>query len=235
MREYAGVNSQTGAAQWYVNYVDNNNNGAFDAGEQIASLYEYQVNNPGASIQQGTTEVYAQATQRYVDKTAIPDVRGAFNLNAEFKGFFVGAQMLYSFGGYSYDGAYATLMNNGQIGGNNWHTDILGRWQNPGDITDVPRLSSNRAGDTNYASLSSRFLTKADYLVLNNVTVGYNVPKQFLANMAINSLQLSVSGDNLWINTKRDGFNPSTSETGSSNMYRYSPLSTITFGAKFNF
>lgn len=235
MREYAGVNSQTGAAQWFVNYVDNNNNGAFDVGEQIASLHEYQVNNPGANIQQGVTEVYSQATQRYLDKTAVPDVRGAFNLNAEFKGFFVGAQMLYSLGGYSYDGAYANLMNNGQVGGNNWHTDILDRWQNPGDITNVPRLSSNRAGDTNYASLSSRFLTKADYLVLNNVTVGYNVPKQFLENMAINSLQLSVSGDNLWINSKRKGFNPSTSETGSSNIYRYSPLSTITFGAKFNF
>ncbi|SEV79792.1 SusC/RagA family TonB-linked outer membrane protein [Kaistella antarctica] len=236
MREYAGVNAQTGAAQWFVNFVDKNNNGTFDVGEQIASLYEYEQANPGASnILQGTTEVYAQATQKFLDKSAIPDIRGAFNLNAEFKGFFVAAQMLYSFGGYSYDGAYATLMQNGQIGGNNWHTDIRDRWQNPGDITNVPRLTSNRAGDTNYASLSSRFLTKSDYLVLNNVTVGYTVPKMLLANMGINTLQLSVSGDNLWINAKRDGFNPSTSETGSSNMYRYSPLSTITFGAKFNF
>ena len=236
MREYAGVNAQTGAAQWFVNFVDKNNNGTFDVGEQIASLYEYEQANPGASnILQGTTEVYSQATQKFLDKSAIPDIRGAFNLNAEFKGFFVAAQMLYSFGGYSYDGAYATLMQNGQIGGNNWHTDIRDRWQNPGDITNVPRLTSNRAGDTNYASLSSRFLTKSDYLVLNNVTVGYTVPKMLLANMGINTLQLSVSGDNLWINAKRDGFNPSTSETGSSNMYRYSPLSTITFGAKFNF
>lgn len=235
MRDYAGVNAETGAAQWYVNYVDGNSNGAFDAGEQITSLYEYQQANPGAAVLEGTTEVYSQATQRFVDKSAIPDIRGAFNMSADFKGFFVAAQMLYSFGGYSYDGAYAGLMSNGQVGGNNWHTDIRDRWQNPGDITNVPRLSSNRGGDTNYNSLSSRFLTKADYLVLNNVTVGYNVKKAFLANMGITGLQLSVSGDNLWINTKRDGFNPSTSETGSSDTYRYSPLSTITFGAKFNF
>lgn len=235
MREYAGVNAQTGAAMWYVNYVDNNNNGTFDAGEQISSLHEYQVANPGADIKTATTEVYAQATQKFLDKSAIPDVRGAFNLNATYKGFFLGAQMLYSLGGYSYDGAYANLMANGQIGGNNWHQDINNRWQNPGDITDVPRLSSNRAGDTSFASLSSRFLTKADYLVLNNVTIGYNIPKDYLANMGINSLQLSVSGDNLWLSTARKGFNPSTAETGASSIYRYSPLSTITFGAKFNF
>lgn len=235
MREYAGVNAQTGAAQWFVNYVDNNGNGSFDAGEQIASLYDYQQENPGANIQQSTTEVYAEATQKFLDKSAIPDIRGAFNLNAEFKGFFVGAQMLYSLGGYSYDGAYAGLMSNGTIGGNNWSTDIRDRWQNPGDITDTPRLTSNRGGDTNYNSRSSRFLTKSDYLVLNNVTFGYNVPQIFLDNMGITGLQLSVSGDNLWINTKRKGFNPSTSETGASDTYRYSPLSTITFGAKFNF
>ncbi len=235
MRDYAGVNAQTGAAQWYVNYVDNNNNGKFDAGEQISSLYEYQVANPGANIAEATTEVYAQATQRFVDKSAIPDVRGAFNLNAEYKGFFLGAQMLYSLGGYSYDGAYATLMRNEQVGGNNWHQDIFDRWQNPGDITNVPRLTSGRAGDTSYSSLSSRFLTKSDYLVLNNVTLGYSIPKMYLDNMGINSLQLTVSGDNLWISTARKGFNPSTAETGASDMYRYSPLSTFTFGAKFNF
>ena len=236
MREYAGVNAQTGAAQWFVNYIDKNGNGGFDKGEQIASLYEYEQANPGASnIMQGTTEVYSEATQKFLDKSAIPDIRGAANLNVEYKGFFVAAQMLYSFGGYSYDGAYAGLMHNRVVGGNNWSTDIRDRWQNPGDITNVPRLSSNRTGDANYNSLSSRFLTKSDYLVLNNVTFGYTLPKTYLANMGINSLQLSVSGDNLWINSKRKGFNPSTSETGASDQYRYSPLSTITFGAKFNF
>ncbi len=169
MREWAGVNSQTGAAQWTVHYTDTNGNGQFDSGEQISSLHEYMTANPGAVISEGVTENYAQATQKYLGKSAIPDLRGAFALNAGYKGISLSAQFLYGIGGYSYDGAYAVLMGNGQVGGNNWHTDIFQRWQNPGDITDVPRLSSNRSGDTNYNSRSSRFLTKADYLVLNNV------------------------------------------------------------------
>ena len=235
MREYAGVNPETGAARWTVHYVDTNGNGQFNAGEQIGNLHEYQVLNPNATILESTTESYAQATQKFIGKSAIPDIRGAFNLSAGYKGFFVSAQMLYSIGGYSYDYTYAGLMGNGQVGGNNWHTNIFNRWQNPGDITDTPRLTSNRSGDVNYNSLSTRFLTKADYFVLNNVTLGYTIPKVLLQNIGISNLQLTVTGDNLWIQTKRKGFNPSTSETGASNTYNYSPLSTITFGARFNF
>lgn len=235
MRDWAGVNPDTGAAKWFVNYVDANNNGKFDTGEQISSLYEYMQSNPNAKISEGTTEVYSQATQRFVGKSAMPDISGAANLSVGYKGFSLNVQMLYSFGGYAYDGAYARLMANGQVGGNNWSTDIFNRWQKPGDITDVPRLTSNRAGDTNYTSVSTRFLTKKNYFLLNNVTLGYSVPREILEGLKLNALQLTLSGDNLWIASKRRGFNPSTSETGGSSMYTYSPLSTFTFGVKVNF
>ena len=78
-------------------------------------------------------------------------------------------------------------------------------------------------------------MTKADYLVLNNVTIGYTVPKTLIENMGISNLQLTLTGDNLWLKSERDGFNPSTNEIGSSDTYRYSPLSTLTMGVKFNF
>ncbi len=235
MREWAGVNPQTGAAQWTVHYTDTNGNGQFDAGEQILSLHEFMAKNPGAVVSEGITENYTQATQKYLGKSAIPDLRGAFALNAGYKGVSLSAQFLYGIGGYAYDGAYAVLMGNDKIGGNNWHTDIFQRWQNPGDITDVPRLSNNRAGDTNYNSRSSRFLTKADYLVLNNVRLAYSLPAKYYNGLGLNGLTLSLTGDNLWLQTKRNGFNPTTSETGNSDMYRYSPLSTITFGVKTTF
>ena len=235
MREYAGVNSATGAAQWTVHYVDINGNGGFDAGENIASLYEYQQQNPNADIKTGTTEVYAQATQKFLGKSAIPDIRGAFNFDFGYRSFSLGVQFLYSIGGYSYDSAYAGLMHNGQIGSNNWHTDIKDRWQNPGDITDVPRLSSNYASDVNFNSRSSRFLVKSDFIALNNIRLAYNLPQDYVKALGMTGFNIFVSGDNLWIQSKRKGFNPSVSETGGSNTYAYAPLSTITFGAKINF
>lgn len=237
LREWAGVNPDTGAAQWVMNYVDTNNNGKFDADidNAILSLYEFQAANPNVAVAETLTTNYAMATQKFVGKSAIPDFRGAFSVNTGYKSISVGVQFLYGIGGYSYDYAYAGLMGNGKIGGNNWHQDILNRWQKPGDLTDVPRLSNNHSGDNNFSSQSTRFLTKSDYIVLNNARVAYRLPSQFLEGWGLNGLELSVSGDNLWINTKRKGFNPTTSETGGSDTYRYSPLSTVTFGAKLNF
>jgi hypothetical protein len=156
------------------------------------------------------------------------------NLNGGWKGFELSVQLLYSFGGYSYDGAYAVLMGNGLIGGNNWSTDIRNRWQKPGDITDVPRLSNN--ADANVNSASSRFVTKADYLALNNVRLGFTFPSTLLQRTGvINEATFFVSGDNLWLHSARNGFNPSTAESGASDMYRYSPLSTITVGLNLKF
>ncbi len=236
MREWAGVNSQTGAGQWIINYVDTNGNGVLDAGDQrITSLYEFQQANPNAVISQGVTENYAEATQKFVGKSAIPDLRGAVNLAFGYKNFAIGAQMLYSIGGYSYDAAYGTLMGNMVAGSGNWHKDIHGSWKNPGDITDIPRLSNANGTDINYGARSTRFLTKSDYLLLNNVNVSYTFTKDILNGTGLNSLTLSVAGDNLWLKSKRKGFNPLTSETGQSDVYNYAPLSTLTFGVKANF
>jgi GT2 family glycosyltransferase len=206
-----------------------------NGGEIISSITPYLIENPGmeGEIAKGITPNYAEATSLFVGKSAIPDVRGAFNILTGYKGFDLSAQFLYQIGGYAYDGAYATLMNNDVIGGNNWHVDILNRWQEPGDLASVPRVSSNY--DRNVNSSSTRYLTKADYLSLNNIRLGYTVPKAFFEGIGISVLNIYVSGDNLAIFTKRDGFNPSVSEVGASSMYNYSPLSTITGGVRINF
>lgn len=235
MREWAGVNPDTGAAKWVVNYVDKNQNNAFDSGEQISSLHEYMVANPAAVVLQGTTEVYSQATQKFVGKSAIPDLRGAFSLNSGYKGLSLSVQFLYGIGGYAYDSAYAGFMRSNTAGSNNWHKDMLNRWQNPGDITDIPRLADAYGTDSQFTSQSTRFLIKSDYLVLNNVRLAYQLPRDFSNQFGMSDLTFSLSGDNLWLSTKRKGFNPTTSETGSSSVYTYSPLSTITFGVKASF
>lgn len=236
MREFAGVDPADGRATWSVYYNDINNNNIFDTGdESIASLTAYEVENPDkvAGLKKGTTKTYASATQFYIGKNAIPKVRGAVNLSAGYKGLELAVQMLYSIGGYAYDGAYAQLMSNGQVGNNNWHADILRRWQNPNDVTDVPRLTNNR--DANVASVQSRYITKATYWNLNNIRLGYSLPKSIINKMQVESASIWVSGDNLWLKTERDGFNPSTSENGASNTYRYYPMSTLSVGMRVRF
>src|SRR5690606_7089207 len=232
MRDFVGVDPEDGLSMWKVYYTDNNGDGSFNAGEQIASMALF--NNPdNKEIKEGTTKTYSQATQYYVGKSALPAIRGAFNLRAGYKGFDLSAQLLYSLGGYAYDGAYAILMNNDAIGSNNWHNDIFNRWQKPGDVTDVPRLSND--WDANVNSVSTRFLTKSNYLMLNNVRLGYNFKSDWIKTFGAQALSVWVSADNLAIASARKGFNPSTHQAGSSSMYRYSPLSTVSAGLRVKF
>lgn len=236
MREWAGVDPANGAGLWYLYYNDRNGDGIFNVGDdQIGNMVTYLNDVPDANIKRTTTSTYAEATQKYVGKSAIPKVRGAFRLNAEYKNFDLTAQVSYSLGGYVYDNGYAQLMDSSDlIGTNNWHKDILKAWQQPGDVTNVPRLTSGLASDVSFNAVSSRFLTKADFLSLNNVRIGYTIPKQFTDRLKITNLNMYVSGDNLMLLSARKGLNPTTL-ISSSNSGIYMPMTTISFGTKIEF
>jgi len=229
MPVYSGVNPATGAAMWERNFNDLDGNGVFSTGdEQINNLTDYMAKNPNATIGQEITEVYAEATDKFVNKSSIPDVNGSFRLNAKYGNFSLSTLFAYSLGGYAYDGAYASLMDNDFAGTNNFHTDIRDRWMAPGDITDIPRQDSRTQIQQN--STSTRFLTKSDYLALNNIRLGYSLSRDVVKQIGLSNLDFFITGDNLALFSKRQGFNPSTSVTGGSSIYRYNPLSTIVLG-----
>lgn len=233
MPVYAGVNSQTGAAQWERHFDDMDNDGVFGAGDVIiTSLTGYMNDNPGANIVQDITEVYSEATDKFINKTAIPDINGSFRLNARYGNFTLSTLFNYSLGGYSYDGAYAGLMDNDYAGTNNFHVDIRNRWKAPGDTSNIPRQDARFQVQQN--ATSTRFLTNADFLALNNIRLGYELPRSFAEQIGFEKLDFFITGDNLALFSKRKGFNPSTSVTGGSSVYRYSPLSTIVLGVNLN-
>ena len=230
MPVWAGVDPADGSPLWEQNYFDANANNAYDSGEEIVDLYEYEIRNPNNAVQSTLTKVYQEATNKYVGKSAIPTRRGAWRLSAKVFDFDISSQFAYSLGGYGYDGNYASVLGSRQAGSNNYHIDIRNRWQNPGDITDVPRIYSNQ--NVNVNSQSTRFLTKSDFLALNNVRIGYTIPSNFLNNTGMSSVNFWLAGDNLFLLSKRKGFNPATSLVGSSARYRYNPLSTFTLGVR---
>ena len=240
VRDWAGVDPSDGFGMWYRNYDDKNNNNAFDPGEGVGSvLLDYLNNNPNANIKETITKVYSEATQRFIGKSSIPKIRGAFRLNAKIHNFTIGTQFTYSLGGYSVDYAYASLMDYNVVGNNNYHTDVRNAWQQPGDISNIPRLHANYskggANSNDFNRLSSRFVVKSDFLALNNLNVGYGIPSKFLKDSSFSSVNFNLSADNLFVISARDGFNPASSEDGSTSVYRYPPLTTITLGVKVKF
>ena len=258
MREWAGVDPADGAPMWYQYWDDLNDNGILDAGEptssatspwfiqnpndandtqnnnQTTSIVEYQKRVNNTNIKKQITKTYARASQVYVNKSSIPKLQGAFRLAARVHDFDISAQFTYSMGGYAYDGQYAELMSD-RFGaaGNNYHTDIFNRWTQPGDITNVPRLAD--ALDAQAISASTRFLTKTDFIALNNLKVGYTLSNDIVAKAGMQSVNIWMAGDNLFQSTARNGFLPTTSETGSSGRGLYAPMTTITLGVRVKF
>ena len=244
MTHYEGVNEQGEAL--YAAYYDANKGGfgttsadLIEEGETgdnyIASVYEYQLNNPDADIQSTTVtgSDYTYAGSTYVGKSAMPDLDGGFGIDFEAYGVTLSISCSYRIGGYGYDNMYAYLMHSEKVGKQNWHKDIRNAWTETNTNTNIPRLSN---GNDQYANAASdRFLISNSYLSLNNINLGYKFPKKLIEKIKLNNLQVWVAADNLAIASARRGYNPMMSMSGTNGYNDYSPLSTVLAGVKVQF
>ncbi|WP_299125285.1 SusC/RagA family TonB-linked outer membrane protein [uncultured Winogradskyella sp.] len=236
-REYAGVDPADGLPMWFEYFDDLNDNDVLDAGEEIeqASLEVHKFNNPGANnFKRQVTKNYDDATQKYVGKSLLPDLSGAFRLSGNVHSFTYALQFTYQFGGHAFDNNYREFFERGfSTASGTLHADIRDRWQQPGDITNVPKLGNGSVA--NDVGASDRFLIKSDFIGLNSVNIGYNLGGKMLENTGIDNINLFVSGDNLFISTARKGYNPLVREGGNTRRNQYAPLSSFTVGLRMKF
>ena len=106
-------------------------------------------------------------------------------------------------------------------------------WKQPGDITNVPRLEN---GDQNLSQrLSSRWLTDADFLAIRNINLSYNLSDSVTDKIGVNNFRLFVSGENLFMWTKRTGLDPQYNLQGTGSGNDYAPNRVISFGVNVSF
>lgn len=96
----------------------------------------------------------------------------------------------------------------------NASADVLNRWQNPGDITRIPRAVFSDP-DQN-SRISSRFIEDGSFVKLRNVTLSYRLPKALLERMKLQTLALWFSGQNLLTFTNYKGYDPEVNRDGGS-------------------
>ncbi|MNL10423.1 TonB dependent receptor [compost metagenome] len=109
---------------------------------------------------------------------------------------------------------------------------MLNRWQNPGDQTSLPKFSSTAAGFTNFGigtREGSQSISDNSFARLKNVSISYQLPKQWLAKAKIKALEFNLQGQNLFTITNFEGLDPENSGAVSS---RLPPLRTFTMGFK---
>jgi hypothetical protein len=115
--------------------------------------------------------------------------------------------------------------------GTAWHSDILNRWQKPGDITNVPRIQNTLS--TNDGT-SSRYLFDGSFLNIKNITLSYSLPRQLLSRLGgISGLQVFANVDNAWLFTSHKGMDPQRAFSGTSD-FSYTPFRTMTVGLNLN-
>lgn len=106
----------------------------------------------------------------------------------------------------------ARMNSEAMYGRDNQSTATLKRWRNEGDATDIPRALYDYG--FNYLG-SDRFVENASYLRLKTLSVSYNVPRKVCQNWGINSLNIFLTGYDLFTWTKYTGQDPEVSLPGS--------------------
>jgi len=167
----------------------------------------------------------------YYAGTAIPDLTGSISNNIKYKDFNFSVLFTYQLGGDIYDGNYQGIMSSGTYG-SSLSVDILDRWRQPGDITDVPRMDPNNTADFN--ADSDRWLTDASYLNLKRINLSYNLPDNLLKNIDLSQAIVYVSGENLFYVNARKGMNLQQNFDGTVNNV-YTPSRIVTLGLNVKF
>ena len=208
--KYAGVDQTTGLSMWYKDVTDAEGN-----------------------VTRETTTTYSEATN-YLCGTALPDLYGGFSTSFQFFGVDVSASFAYQIGGLSYDSGYASGMASpySSSAGSNLNKDILKSWTPENPSTTIPRF---QYGDNTSVSTSDRFLLDASYLNISNIQVGYTLPESFTRKFGVGKLRVYLACDNVYYWSRRQGFDPRYSYSGSTNYANYSPIRTISGGINVQF
>jgi len=150
------------------------------------------------------------AASQDINRVAIgkpfPNYTGGLENNFSFKGFDFSVLLTFSQGSQIYDDG-AKYQQGGRIGSWNQRREVLNRWQKPGDVTDVPKVSLVEGGRADQSN-SSRYLYDASYLRIRTASIGYTLPAAISQAAHIASARIFVNGQNLFVFTKYAGWDP---------------------------
>jgi TonB-dependent starch-binding outer membrane protein SusC len=146
---------------------------------------------------------------RMASGTALPKVIYSFYGGASYKGFDLNINFNGLSGNKIYDNTANSLFYKAKIAKNV-------------NTTREATLYANES-TSNPARVSSRYLKNGSYLRLNNASLGYNFNTNKLGiSKWIPALRLSVTGQNLFVITKYDGFDPEVNiDRQIDNVYSY--------------
>ncbi|MDJ1484407.1 TonB-dependent receptor [Cytophagaceae bacterium YF14B1] len=175
---------------------------------------------------------------------AQPKLIGGITNTFSWKNLDLSVFFQFSYGNEILNFSNTTLLNSGQDILNNQSKAALRRWRKEGDITDIPRYQYNpdRSEEDNPNTyMSSRFVEDGSYLRLKNISLGYNVPKEWLSRFKVQSIRVLLSATNLITLTRYTGADPEVSTLDGStaaqgiDLFTFPQVKTIMAGITVGF
>ncbi|ALJ05940.1 SusC/RagA family TonB-linked outer membrane protein [Pseudalgibacter alginicilyticus] len=199
---------------------------------------------------------------RQVIGNALPDFQGGFGFNVRYKNFDLATFLNFQVGNDVYNSGKiqfnqyfrvtnGNLLNTMSIDNRFTYLDVDGSYTGtPGGIvTDLEQLRELNEGKTmwshrsftNYtATIHSWAIEDGSFLRLNNVTLGYSLPKKLISKIGLSQFRVFATGRNLAIWTKYSGYDPEVNS--SSNPFTpgldnssYPRSRSYTFGVNLTF
>jgi TonB-linked SusC/RagA family outer membrane protein len=114
-------------------------------------------------------------------------------------------------------------------------TQVLDRWQQPGDVTNVQKFTTITPSSTSLTGNSAAYYsdaryTNAFYMRLKTVMLSYTLPAGVIKKMRMTGANVFMQGQNLFTFSPFSATDPETAF-----ITRLSPLTTITAGLQLNF
>ena len=187
------------------------------------------------------TNVYNGDDAVLLEETPHPKYFGNVSLDVEYMGFRLSTILYYNYGNYIVNGIRFFTDSDGENITDNVSTRMLDAWQQPGDITSVPRQDV-----TNTSHYSTRYLEDASYIRLRDLTLSYSIPERFVEKVKLNRASVFIKGTNLFTYAPNfTGFDPEVgnpSEESSEGApfgtfydFSYPTSRTFTFGVEISF
>lgn len=222
---WEGVNTKNGLSLYKFNgdeyfFTDGGTTYGNPAGAEITGSQKNAV-----VVIDGTPYSYLTTYgKREFHGSAMPTAYGSFNFSVSYKAFSLYTLFTYQLGGKVMDSNYQLLMNS-QSTPTALHKDVLKGWtaeqatatdaidrNGVPMLSDVPVIVSGLEADLN--STSSRWLTSASYLILKNINLSYQLPKELVRKAGIENVMLTLTCENLFTLTARKGMNPQQNFAG---------------------
>lgn len=157
---------------------------------------------------------FTPSADRRIVGNANPDFFGGLTNNLSYKGFDLMFMFQFSYGNDQLNWS-RFFMEHGGSRSTNFSDSQLDRWQQPGDVTEVPKMSAG-----NYASdlRPSRFVEDGSYLRLKNLSLGYTLPAGLVDKLSLSSARFYISGQNILTFTNYSGLDPEVTATADTSL-----------------